>query len=340
MSVKQKSKPGGGHGRLESGSGDAFARGEANGRSAREHVVEAQRMRILAATVHLASERGAQSVSVSDVIALSGVSRRTFYELFQSREGCVAGAIEHAIALAHARIRPAYESGDRWVDRVRGGLEELLRFFDEEPQLARLCVVESAHAGEPALALRWRVLDQLARVIDDGREGARRPPPPLAGECVVGGMLAVVHTRLLRPGSGSLTELLGPLMSMVAVVYAGTAAARRELVRGTADPPEPLRALPGRDLPGGVGLRLTYRTLLVLRVIAAQPGLSNSEVSSLAGVADQGQMSRLLMRLSALALVENTGAERGIGTANAWRLTPKGERVERAVGNESILVGG
>ncbi len=81
----------------------------------------------------------------------------------------------------------------------------------------------------------------------------------------------------------------------------------------------------------GLNLRLTYRTARVLAVIAAQPGLSNREVSGRAGISDEGQISKLLARLARLGLIENTGEGHTKGATNAWRLTPRGREVERTI---------
>ncbi len=87
------------------------------------------------------------------------------------------------------------------------------------------------------------------------------------------------------------------------------------------DPPE----------PKGLDLRVTYRTLRTLRAIAEQPAASNREVAAAAGVADQGQMSKLLWRLEGLGLIHNTGRGHVGGGPNAWRLTARGEELERAL---------
>jgi DNA-binding MarR family transcriptional regulator len=79
-------------------------------------------------------------------------------------------------------------------------------------------------------------------------------------------------------------------------------------------------------------MRLTYRTIRVLAAIAAQADLSNSEVAERAGITDQGQVSKLLARLSRLGLIENTGAGQARGTANAWRLTREGRKLQRKIG--------
>jgi chromosome segregation and condensation protein ScpB len=83
-------------------------------------------------------------------------------------------------------------------------------------------------------------------------------------------------------------------------------------------------------------MRVTYRTMRVLTVIATQPGLCNSEVGERAGVKDQGQISKLLARLARLGLVENTRRGQAKGLPNAWRLTPRGEQLERATRPTSV----
>jgi chromosome segregation and condensation protein ScpB len=78
-------------------------------------------------------------------------------------------------------------------------------------------------------------------------------------------------------------------------------------------------------------MRLTYRTMRVLTAIAAHPGASNRQIADAAGVADQGQISKLLLRLHNLALIHNIGEGPTKGEPNAWTLTTTGEEVERTI---------
>ncbi len=215
------------------------------------------------------------------------------------------------------------------MEKMRAGLYALLEFCDEQPEQARLCVVEAPSAGPRALARREQLIAQLARLIDAGRADARRQPPPYTAEGVVGAVLGVVHSRLLAGEGRSLLELVNPLMSFIALQYRGAGAARMELHRAF---PAPLPA-DGADPPLGPGpldRRLTSRSMSVLAALAAEPGLSNRELSVRAGVTDQGQMSRALARLAQLGLIENF-AGHGNGAPNAWRLTPGGSQTEREI---------
>jgi len=334
--------------------------------SGREHpdghrqVAEIQRARLLAAMVDVVAERGAANVTVARVVARSGVSRRTFYELFEDREDCFLVAFDDAIARIASEVVPAYEHpgptqrAHGWRAKIRAALIALLEVLDDEPGMGRLVVVETLGAGPRALERRRRVLAQVITIVDEGRREGKKGdgPPPLTAEGVVGGVFSLVHSRLSEGKGGPLVELLNPLMSMIVLPYLGAAAARRELtLPGTpsgAHPeghrqagerpipkaparPRPVNGDPLRDL----GMRLTYRTVRVLMAVAANPGSSNRAVADGAGIKDQGQISKLLARLQGLGLIENSRDGQANGLANVWTLTERGREVYGAISEQS-----
>jgi AcrR family transcriptional regulator len=317
------------------------------GAAGRERVVEVQRARVLAAMVAEVAERGVGVVTVGDVVARAGISRRTFYELFADREACFLAAFEHGLRKMAKVVVPAFESGGRrWRNRVRAGLAALLGFLDEEPQLGALCVVSALSGGKEVLERRARTLKALQGVMDEGRvEAARgRKPGALVAEGIVGAVFSVIHTRLAAGGRESLSGLLDPLMGMIVLPYLGGAAVDREHARSastSAGSRSAHRAKPNSCKGGpevrlsdpleGLSMRLTYRTLCVLAAIAQHPGASNREVASGAGIQDQGQISKLLARLESLGLVHNNGDPNTRGGPNAWALTDHGRRVEHAL---------
>jgi hypothetical protein len=69
--------------------------------------------------------------------------------------------------------------------------------------------------------------------------------------------------------------------------------------------------------------------------IADRPGASNRVVAKASDISDQGQISKLLARLHSLGLVRNTGQGHPRGASNAWRLTARGQEIERAIGLRS-----
>ena len=78
-------------------------------------------------------------------------------------------------------------------------------------------------------------------------------------------------------------------------------------------------------------MRLTYRTMRVLVAVAENPGSSNRTIGQSAGIADQGQASKLLARLHNLGLIENRGGDPARGEANAWILTITGQQVHDSI---------
>ncbi len=320
---------------------DAAVPLERAARLRRARIGDIQRARILAAMTQVACERGAAGATVANVVARAGVSRRTFYEEFGDSEECFLAALDQALEQACARVLPAYEAAGRaqraqsWHERVRAGLAELLGLLDEQPPLAQLLVVESLSAGKRALERRASVLAALTSAIDAGRrEGSGVGTTRLTAEGVVGAVLSVIHTRLAAGEQGALSPLLNPLMGMIVLPYLGAANARRELERPApravvaSEPNAALRSDPFTD----AGMRLTYRTMMVLGTIAAHPGASNRRVGEAAGVSDQGQMSKLLARLERLGLIANRGPGHLRGEPNAWSLTSAGRRLEQSIG--------
>jgi DNA-binding MarR family transcriptional regulator len=77
----------------------------------------------------------------------------------------------------------------------------------------------------------------------------------------------------------------------------------------------------------------------VLQAIADEPGLSNKQIGDRAGIADQGQISRVLARLCEQGLTKNTGGGQPMGAANEWWLTAHGEQLALAGDRESLARG-
>jgi AcrR family transcriptional regulator len=282
-------------------------------------------------------EHGYARTTVAHITTRARVSRRTFYEIFNDRDACLAALIEDVVALLEREIAAADLDALRWSERVRRGLFLILDFFDREPVLARVCVVEALRGGAGVLERREVVLARLARALDEGRQESARGARcvELTAEGLVGATFAIVYARLSQRNREPLTSLLGDLMSLIVLPYLGAAAAQRERARAVRVPRT--RASRGaapsftaeRDPLAGIPMRLTYRTARVLECIAEQPGISNRAVADRAGITDQGQMSKLLARLERLGLAVNRGDGHSKGEPNAWELTPLGSEVTR-----------
>ena len=299
-------------------------------------MTEVQRSRILAATVTIVQDIGYARLTVTQIIKRARVSRKTFYDVFADREDCFCTVLHNAVDHASARVRDAYARELSWRDAIRSSLAELLTLMDQEPNLSRLCVVDALGAGKRVLEYRDGVIEQLTGAVERGRVGRSnaRIPCDLTADTIVGGVVAVLHSRLVKKDGGQLIDLVGPIMSIIVLPYLGPEIAESELRAPKSVPRRPSRSrAPGLrdgDPLAGLELRLTHRTVSVLMMIATNPGASNRAIAQGSGIVDQGQISKLLTRLTRLGLVENRGAGHSKGLANAWRLTPRGAAVERS----------
>ncbi len=304
------------------------------------YIGEIQRARLLAAAVGTIDDLGYAETSVANIVTRSRVSRRTFYKTFANREECLAAVLDDALTRVALDLRAAGLEGLAWRERLRLGLWTILSFLDRDAALARVCVVQALGGGSATLVRRERVLASLAKLVDEGRRESSR-----GGECtrltaegLVGAAYMIVYGRLVRNASEPLTDLLGELMGMIVLPYLGPAAARREQARQApaavaaraASQPESATQV-GEDPLQGVPMRLTYRTARVLEGVQEHPGASNRRVADHAGIADPGQVSKLLRRLEQLELLENRGGGHAQGEPNAWSLTNKGALVAQSI---------
>src|SRR5271154_5868316 len=135
----------------------------------RGQVTEIQRSRMLAAAVEAVQDVGYARMTVAEVIGRARVSRKTFYDVFADREDCFLAAFDQAIDSGATLVKAAYEQEAGWRDGIRAGLARLLLLLDDEPGLAKVCIVEALGAGPTVLERRAQVLEELAAVIDRGR---------------------------------------------------------------------------------------------------------------------------------------------------------------------------
>jgi AcrR family transcriptional regulator len=290
-----------------------------------------QRRRLLLAFTELVASDGAEAVSVERVCRRAGVSRRTFYELFEDREACLLAAVESTLERIAREVAPVFDGSGSWCERVRGALTLVLARLDCEPGAARVLVVETQRAGPAVAELRMRVLDALTLAVDQGRQakGASRLPP-LTAQGIVGAVLYLAQSQIAADPAAPLSPLALDLMASIVYPYLGRAAAARELSRPSRAPSaKPAHAMtdPFRGLP----IRFTYRTALVLDSIAQRPGASNRQIADSSDITDQGQVSRLLSRLHGAGLIANEGRDGAKGEPNAWRLTGRGRAIHDAV---------
>ncbi len=188
--------------------------------------------------IEVVSERGYPETRVVDVITVAGVSRKTFYELFDSKEDCFLAAYDVLLGTLLGEIAGGFEAqpGAPWAERLAAGMGALLDHLAAHPDEARFAVVEVLAAGPKALARRDAALRQFAGFLDAGRAESSVELPGITALSVAGGVNELLYSEILHGAAARLPSRLPDLMFWIVLPFLGAdaAAAERERVRRSA----------------------------------------------------------------------------------------------------------
>ncbi|MGN6216977.1 MAG: TetR/AcrR family transcriptional regulator [Solirubrobacterales bacterium] len=198
-------------------------------------MTESQRSRIHQAMVEVVSERGYPETRVVDVIGVAGVSRKTFYELFDSKEDCFLAAYDVLLGNLLDEATEGFESraGAPWAERVCSALEALLEHLAAHPEEARFAIVEVLAAGPKALARRDAALRQFTGFLEAGRSETSVELPGITSLSLAGGINELLYSEILHGAATRLPSRLPDLMFWITLPFLGPegAAAERERAR-------------------------------------------------------------------------------------------------------------
>ncbi|HSL59895.1 MAG TPA: TetR/AcrR family transcriptional regulator [Acidimicrobiales bacterium] len=144
----------------------------------RERKKQETRRSLVLAALALVDERGLDAVTIDEIAAAAGVSTRTFFNHFDSKEDAVLGVPSEVMAEMHERLaaRPADEAP---LAALREAFLEVADMFERDPKewSCRMALVDA----EPVLldrlagafarferSLRAVVADRLGVDLDDG----------------------------------------------------------------------------------------------------------------------------------------------------------------------------
>lgn len=197
----------------------------------REFVVNNQRDRIAAGMIRAVAEHGYRDTTITAIAAAAGLSRRTFYTFYKSKEECffaTFGLIEEFVLTT---MREAGGDGRGWGNRVGAEIDALLGVFSANPDLARFLLIAPPEAGGDVAAAHRQLLEHILSVLSDGRPRNVRRLSEGAEHGLIGGFAAVIADRVKDDGGGSLLDLSPDLAELFLAPYLGRAQAIRHAER-------------------------------------------------------------------------------------------------------------
>lgn len=188
-----------------------------------------QRERIVAAAIELMAKRGFRATSIDQIVKRAKVGYVAFYELFEGKEDCFLAAFDLVVGDYRKEIVGAVASAAPWPEQITSGLTRLVTLIAADPARARIALVESQAAGPRAFARFEETIDCAGPKLREGRT-FNPAAANLSGtleETVLGGIVWIIHQRLVKAESDQLKEL-GPVLVRTALSpYLGDAESRR-----------------------------------------------------------------------------------------------------------------
>jgi AcrR family transcriptional regulator len=195
----------------------------------REQVAHHQRERLIAGLAETVAEKGYAAVTLTDIVKGAKVSRRVFYANFESKEQCFLAALEVVVDHLREVVAEAVEGIDDWPHQAIAATRAVLSFLASEPDLARLCLVESRGAGLLVTARFNETVGEMVPLLRQGR--AERPEgkrlPDSTEDSTIGSLVSLAYRKVAAGEAVQLEDLLPDCAELVLLPYLGPAEATR-----------------------------------------------------------------------------------------------------------------
>jgi AcrR family transcriptional regulator len=183
----------------------------------REFVSQNQQERLVAGTIGAVAERGFRETTVTDISAAAGVSRRTFYSYFQTKEECYFATFDLLEEHLFAALAEARAKGSSWTAQVRARTGALLAVLGENPDLIRFALVAPPAAGGPVAERNRQLLERLVESLTEGAPDST--VGEIQREAMAGSISAVLAAKV--GGGDRVEESLPELLELVLSPFVG-----------------------------------------------------------------------------------------------------------------------
>lgn len=186
----------------------------------REFVTQNQRERLIAGSIAAVSEFGFRETTVTEISAAAGVSRRTFYSYFQTKEECFLATFD--LLEEHLLAAIAEAATESWTARVRARVAALLALFGENPALVRFALVAPPAAGGAVGERNRQLLERVAAALaGDAPQGRGYSAPTAVEREAMAGALAAVLAAKVDSDEQNLADVAPELVELVLVPFIG-----------------------------------------------------------------------------------------------------------------------
>jgi AcrR family transcriptional regulator len=178
------------------------------------------RRRLLQAMGAVAEAKGFVAATIADIVREAGVSKRTFYEHFASKEDCFLALYLAVSAAALRTLKEAVAPERPWQQQLEQAMGAYLSHLSLNPGLLKTLFVDIHHLGETGNQARREVMRQLADFMVVTVRGSEPRPGSVdidraLAMAAVGGINELVLQRIEQGQAQDLTPLTASASEVV-----------------------------------------------------------------------------------------------------------------------------
>jgi AcrR family transcriptional regulator len=242
-----------------------------------QEIVSNQRARMYAAMIETVAERGYAATSIRRLRILASVSPDAIYREFRNKERYFLATYDVIVARAVKNVNTAFLGERDQTRQLQTGFAAFAQEVVQQPNAARLALVEALGAGPAVLVRMERASEAFERLIQSSFE--RAPDgvtlPSLVARGIVGGIARVTRQLLIEHREQELPDLADDFVRW-ALAYRCEGA-------GLLPPAPVAREREERPTPYGRFGEKDRRELLLHRVarVAVERGYANVTVDAI-----------------------------------------------------------
>lgn len=168
------------------------------------------------------AKKGYADTTITDIVREAAVSRRTFYEHFETKAECLValyGAASHgALKVLQNAIDPALS----WQAQLQGAVTAYLGCLAQNPLLLRTLFIDIMVLGEAGLAARRKVSRAIADfIVQVAHRQSSAPAAAFSADlamAIVGGIHELVLQAIEEGRVDALHEVVNPACELVRAV--------------------------------------------------------------------------------------------------------------------------
>jgi TetR/AcrR family transcriptional regulator, cholesterol catabolism regulator len=192
-------------------------------------VADTTRDKILNSARGLFGTRGMRGTTVDDIARRAGVSKRTVYETFTSKDEIAGAIVDQALALFEENMRRIIQGSDDPLEK----LMRLSRFY-AEPQLSSKALIDLQRdlpeLWERVEKVETGILQEMQQVTDEGK-GQGVFDTELSTDIIIGALTGALRTTMapefLLNSNHSIEDVSSSLFELITLGICGNSTRRR-----------------------------------------------------------------------------------------------------------------